>query len=142
MFGRFRVRNSTSPRSEIPSSVESKLGIRSYTDFVVGGGAENNCAGRGAEAIDDDRLSGGSEFFILIYIAPDLPASVISNPNYRMACACIHKQEHCREHRRQTFHASCPPQVGTPSRRMESCTTPSGFSAAWSGAGEAALLGG
>ncbi|KRQ93846.1 hypothetical protein CQ10_35030 [Bradyrhizobium valentinum] len=86
--------------------MESELGLRSYTDFVVRDRAENNCTGRGAEAIDDDRLSGGPQFFISIYIATDLPASIISNPNHRMACACIRKQERCREHRRWTIHAS------------------------------------
>ena len=30
-----RVRNSASPSSEIPSSVESEVGIRSYADFIV-----------------------------------------------------------------------------------------------------------
>ncbi|KRQ90359.1 hypothetical protein CP49_16205 [Bradyrhizobium valentinum] len=51
-------------------------------------------------------MSGGPQFFISIYIATDLPASIISNPNHRMACACIRKQERCREHRRWTIHAS------------------------------------
>jgi hypothetical protein len=50
-------------------------------------------------------LSGGPQFFISIYIATDLPASIISNPNHRMACACIRKQERCHEHRSWIFHA-------------------------------------
>jgi len=47
-----RVRNGTSPSSEIPSRVESEIGILSYADFIVGNRAQDNCAGRGAKAID------------------------------------------------------------------------------------------
>ena len=43
--GRCRVWNSTSPPPEIPSCVESEIGIRRYTDSVVRDRAEDNCAG-------------------------------------------------------------------------------------------------
>ena len=47
-----RVRNSTSPSTEIPSRVESEVGIRGYADFIVRNRAEDNCTSRGAKAID------------------------------------------------------------------------------------------
>jgi hypothetical protein len=78
--------------------MESEVGLRSYTDFAVRDRAEDNCAGRGAKAVDDDRLSGGSQFFVSIDVAPDLTASVMSNSNQRLACTCTRDQEHCRKY--------------------------------------------
>jgi hypothetical protein len=52
-------------------------------------------------------LSGGAQFLKSIYIAPDLTASVIGNPNDRMAFTRAREQEHRCEHPREKFHASC-----------------------------------
>src|SRR6188472_1658022 len=94
------IRDSTSPSPEIPSGVESEVGIRSYADSIVRNRAEDNGTGRGTKTINDDCLSGGSQFFVSFDIAPNLTAWVISNANQRMACSGTHKQETCRKHSR------------------------------------------
>jgi len=48
--------------------------------------AEDNCSGRGAKAIYHYCLACGSQLFVAFYVTADLAASIISNPNYRMAC--------------------------------------------------------
>ena len=84
--GRSRVRNGLSVGSEIPSCVESEVSVSSYTDFFVRDRAEDNCAGRGAKAIYHYSLACGSQLFVAFYVTADLSASIISNPNFRMAC--------------------------------------------------------
>jgi hypothetical protein len=61
--------------------------------------AEDNCAGRGAKAVYHYGLACGSQLFVALYVTADLAASIINNPNYRMACARTRQQEHCREQR-------------------------------------------
>ena len=49
-----------------------------------------------------------TQLFVSIYIAPDLPALIMSNPDFRKACARTRQQQRCREQPRQQFHASYP----------------------------------
>ena len=48
-----RIGNGTSVGSEIPRCVEGEASVSSYTDSLVRDRAEDNCAGRGAKAVND-----------------------------------------------------------------------------------------
>ena len=105
------VGNGSSVDSKIPRRVEGEVSVSSYTDSLMGNRAEDNCAGRGAKAVNDYCLAGGAQMFVPFYITTDLSASIISNSNYRMACTRTRQQEHCRERPRKQFHASYLPQM-------------------------------
>jgi len=47
------VGNGTPVGSEIPRGVEGEVGVSSDADPFMRDGAEDNCAGRGAKAIND-----------------------------------------------------------------------------------------
>src|SRR6476469_2356782 len=91
------VGNGSSVGSEIPRRVESEIGVPSYTDSFVRDRSEDNCAGRGAKAINDYCLAGGSQLVVPFYVTTDLSAPIISDSNYRMACTRTRQREHCRE---------------------------------------------
>jgi hypothetical protein len=95
--GRSRVRDGSSVGSKIPRCVESEVSVSSYTDFFVRDRAKDNCAGRGAKAIYHYCLACGFQLFVSFYVTADLSASIISNPNYCMACTHTRQQKHCRE---------------------------------------------
>ena len=76
--------------------------------FCRRGYAEDNGAGRGAKAIDDDRFVRRRAISQIDLHSADQTASVIGNPNHRMACPRARKQDHRCERPREKLHASCP----------------------------------
>ena len=96
------------PRAEIPGGMEAEIGVRGDADPVMGNRAENDGAGRGAQAVDDDRFARGAQALILVDIGADPAAAIIGNPHHRLARPYPRQQQHrCKQPRHQ-LHFPAP----------------------------------
>ena len=84
-LGGFGIGHRAAIGAEIPGRMEAEIGMRGHADLVMRNRAENDGAGRGAQAVDDDGLAGSAQALIFVDIGADPAAAIIGNPNHRMA---------------------------------------------------------
>ena len=103
-LGRFGIGNGAAIGAEIPRRVESEHGMRGNANLVVRDRAEDDGAGRGAQAVDDHGFAGGAQALISVDVGADPAAAVIRDPNHRMTCPHARQQQQRREHPRHKSH--------------------------------------
>ncbi|WP_371930092.1 hypothetical protein [Bradyrhizobium sp. CCGUVB1N3] len=68
-----------------------------YADVIRSNGCKDDRAGGGAKAVDDDRLTRGTQFLVSFDVVANLSASIIRNANHGMARRRACEQEHSRD---------------------------------------------
>ncbi len=92
----FGIGYSTTVGSGIPGGVESELGARGHANPVMRNRAENDGAGRETNTVYDYHLARTAQTPILIDLGAHPAATVLPNPNRRIACS--NAREHDNRH--------------------------------------------
>ena len=118
------------PKSQ--AAWNSEIGVRGDADLVAGNRAEDDGAGRGAEAVDDDGFARSTQALIFVDVSSDPPPAIVGNPDHGLRRPHARKQENRREQPRYQPHSPAPVgSVEAESGRLRDARLPLGSFETW-----------